>query len=266
MIGAVKSRIRRMLGPDAALGVIAAAHWGPGRRCPVCGARVRRFLQSGYRYRVLSELRVVGGIPRAEDECPVCRANDRTRLLYLYLCDHTRLFAGGERTLHIAPERAIVLKARTLPADTYICGDMDPGRYLAFRPLVPLDVEALPFADASFDLIICNHVLEHVGDDRRAMRELWRTLRPSGRAILQVPIAERLETTREDPSVVTPEARGEVFGQPDHVRLYAAEDYIARLTAAGFRVTLFEAYQSDPDRAYALDVNPYERLFVCWRT
>ena len=266
MIGAMKARIRRTLGPDAALRVIAAAHWGPGRRCPVCGAWVRRFLQSGYHYRVLSELRVVGGIPRAADECPVCRANDRTRLLYLYLRDHTRLFDGGERTLHIAPERAIVLKARALPADTYICGDMEPGRYLSLRPMVPLNVEALPFPDESFELIICNHVLEHVGDDRKAMRALWRALRPSGRAILQVPIAERLKETREDPCAISPEARGEVFGQPDHVRLYAAEDYIRRLSDAGFRVQLFDVYQEDPENAYAFDVNPYERLFVCWRT
>ena len=266
MIRALKSATRRMLGPDAALRLLAAAHWGPGRRCGVCGARVRRFLPPKYTYRVLSELRVVGGIPRAADECPVCRANERTRLLYLYLRDHTRLFDGGARTLHIAPERAIVLKARSLSADTYICGDMDPGRYLPLRPMVPLDVEALPFPDESFDLIICNHVLEHVGDDRRAMREVWRALKPSGRAILQVPIADRLKETREDALVVSPEARAEVFGQPDHVRLYAEGDYIARLSGAGFRVQLFDAYQEDPENAYALDVNPYERLFVCWRT
>jgi SAM-dependent methyltransferase len=98
------------------------------------------------------------------------------------------------------------------------------------------------------------------------MRELWRVLKPSGRAILQVPIAERLKETREDPRVVSPEERGEVFGQPDHVRLYAAEDYIERLSAAGFRVELFDIYQEEPESAYAFDVNPYERLFVCWRT
>jgi SAM-dependent methyltransferase len=134
------------------------------------------------------------------------------------------------------------------------------------RPMVPLNVEDLPFPDESFDLIICNHVLEHVGDDRKAMRELWRALRPAGRAILQVPIADRLNSTREDPSVVSPEARGEVFGQPDHVRLYAPEDYTRRLSEAGFRVQVFDVYQEDPENAYAFDVNPYERLFVCWRT
>jgi SAM-dependent methyltransferase len=266
MSSTLKSQIRSLLPPDAALRVLAAAHWGTRRRCPVCGARVRRFLQSGYSYRVLHELRVVGGIPRAADECPVCRANDRTRLLYLYLRDHTRLFDGGERTLHIAPERAIVLRARSLPAETYVCGDIEPHRYLSLRPMALLDVEALSFADESFDLVICNHVLEHVRDDRKAMRELWRVLKPSGRAILQVPIAERLKQTREDPRVVSPEERGEVFGQPDHVRLYAAEDYIERLSAAGFRVQLFDIYQEEPESAYAFDVNPYERLFVCWRT
>jgi predicted SAM-dependent methyltransferase len=103
---------------------------------------------------------------------------------------------------------------------------------------VKMDITDIRFPDDSFDAIICNHVLEHVVDDRRAMSELYRTLRPGGWAILQVPLSLSLTTTYEDSSIATASGRAEAFGQSDHVRIYA-EDYKDRLERAGFCVSVF---------------------------
>jgi SAM-dependent methyltransferase len=101
--------------------------------------------------------------------------------------------------------------------------------------LLALDLCHLPFLGDSFDAVLCSHVLEHVEDDRRAMRELLRTLRPDGWAILQVPLATTLERTLEDSKVVDPQERRLRFGQSDHVRLYG-QDYFDRLRGEGFIV------------------------------
>ena len=102
--------------------------------------------------------------------------------------------------------------------------------------LCAADATALPYADARFDLVIANHVLEHIEDDWAALAEIRRVLRPGGSAILQVPVAQRLAVTREDPSIRDEEEREDAFGQWDHVRLYGL-DYPQRLEKAGFEVT-----------------------------
>jgi SAM-dependent methyltransferase len=119
-------------------------------------------------------------------------------------------------------------------------GTLEGLRYVTLDIDSPLatvqgDVTALPFDDESFDLILCLHVLEHVLDDRAAMRELFRVLEPGGKAVIQVPPSDLAETF-EDDSVVDPAARERVFGQWDHVRI-CGTDYGTRLEEAGFRVT-----------------------------
>jgi ubiquinone/menaquinone biosynthesis C-methylase UbiE len=111
------------------------------------------------------------------------------------------------------------------------------------RGMVKMDICHMGAGDKRFDAIICSHVLEHVPDDRKAMSELYRVLKPNGWAILLVPIATKLQRTHEDPDIKTPEERERVFGQADHVRLYG-QDYNERLQSAGFRVRVFDAKQS----------------------
>jgi SAM-dependent methyltransferase len=133
--------------------------------------------------------------------------------------------------LHIAPEPHLGRRLREVPGIRYVTGDLAPRRVN-----LRLDIMMLPFPDESFDLVICNHVLEHVFDDQAAMRELCRVLRPGSRAVLQVPIGRALDDTVEEPAAVTEADRIRMFGQRDHVRLYAAGDYMRRLAKAGFRV------------------------------
>ncbi len=126
-----------------------------------------------------------------------------------------------------------------------------------------MDVTNIQFPDASFDVILCNHVLEHVGDDRRAMRELYRVLRPGGWAILQVPMDLSRESTFEDPSVTDPRERTRLFGQWDHVRLYG-RDYALRLRAAGFNLRL-ERFASQLRRETVIEcgLDASEDIYLC---
>lgn len=239
--------------------------WGRRHLCPMCGASVRRYLPEGYAFPVLRELDVVGGEHWPDRTCPVCHANTRSRLLWWYLESRLRVAEGRWRVLHLAPEPCIAQRLRALPGIAYHAADRDPARYAFAGPRCALDVTALPFADARFDLILANHVLEHVEDDILALSELRRTLRPGGHALLQVPIAQRLACTLEDAGARTPEAREQRFGQWDHVRLYGL-DYPTRLERAGFRVQQrVDHRQLDRAEQARWLVNPREVLFLATR-
>jgi SAM-dependent methyltransferase len=203
---------------------------------------------------------VVGGGKRRAG-CYNCGATDRERLVYTYLTEELRLFTTRDRRiLHVAPEASLSRRLRKHGFQQYVCGDkFEPG-YQYPNDVINLDILQLPYPDASFDIIICNHVLEHIQDDYAAMRELLRVLRPGGHAILQVPFAKHAAETYEDPSVTDPERRVQLFGQHDHVRLYGG-DYGDRLKAAGFILSF--AHLADRYPRYGL--NSDEPLFVCMK-
>ena len=234
--------------------VKVAVHRGDRYECPLCGYRSVGWDWAGYDFPVLRDKLVVGA-GRRRSACYQCGSSDRERLVYLYLRDRLRLFANPSHyVLHIAPEPELSVKCAQAQLARYVCGDLagDGQRVQA------VDVTALPYPDASFDLVICNHVLEHVSDDATAMRELCRVLKPKGVAILQVPISANSSATDEDPSIADPREQERRFGQPDHVRLYG-QDYVQRLTAAGFTVTRLRLAQEYPQHG----LHPDEELFVC---
>ncbi|MCM3271234.1 class I SAM-dependent methyltransferase [Paenibacillus elgii] len=118
-----------------------------------------------------------------------------------------------------------------------------------------VDLTAMPYADETFDAVICSHVLEHITEDHKAMTELCRVLKPGGWSILQVPIALNFEEILEDPTVTSPQARKEHFGQDDHVRIYNRKGFVGRLEAAGFHIVLFnlaEKYGVEEANLYGL--------------
>jgi SAM-dependent methyltransferase len=168
--------------------------------------------------------------------------------LYLYLANETDVFVDNARLLHVAPERVLskeFVKHRNID---YLTANLDPN---ARNPgmaevMVKMDVTDIQYPDHSFDAIVCCMVLEHVPDDRKAISEFYRTLKPGGWAVLQVPVSLALENTVEDPTIKTREGREETFGQADHVRLYA-KDYKDRLEKAGFWVEEFE-WTERPER------------------
>ena len=187
-------------------------------QCPVCGNRYRKFMPYGY---VNS---------RENALCPHCLALERHRLMWLYLQNETDFFEAPARVLHIAPEYCFLKRFGRLPQLDYVTADLE-------SPLakVKMDVQRIPFPNGEFDVIFCNHILEHVDDDRQAMRELFRVMRPGGWGIMLSPVNPDRETTYEDPSITDPVQRELHFGQKDHLRDYG-RDYGERLAEAGFDV------------------------------
>lgn len=155
---------------------------------------------------------------------------ERHRLLWLYLQERTRFFSKGYKVLDVAPVKFLADRWEEFFENEY--ESIDLASPLAKRLM---DVTDLKYPPDHFDWIICFHVLEHVPDDRKAMREFFRVLKPGGYGILQVPLFSGL--TYEDPSIVTPDERQKAFGQSDHVRKYGS-DYPDRLQSAGFEVTV----------------------------
>jgi SAM-dependent methyltransferase len=204
---------------------------GRGFQCPFCRWHFRRFLPAGFLYPVLIEKKVIGGHWHQHNVCPRCLSNARERLVFLFLKDRTSVFERHVRLLHLAPEPELASVLSRTPSIQYISADLA-------APLVMshLDIQMMPFPAETFDVVLCNHVMEHVMNDRVAMAEVFRVLRPGGWALLQVPIALALERTVEDSTLVSAAERIRRFGQADHVRLYARGDYIARLQSTGFTV------------------------------
>lgn len=236
-----------------------------GRRfsCSVCGSKLRAMHQSGYAFPILTELQVVGGEVWPNDTCPVCFSHNRTRLIWEYLRREvgvgTALSAG--RVLHFAPEYGLSSRLVAMPGVDYRPVDIEPQRYSHTRGTTFCDATVTGFASGFFDLVICNHVLEHIPDDQAALREIRRILRPGGIAILQVPLST-MGSTIEDPSVTDRFERERRFGQHDHVRIYGS-DYPGRLKEAGFVVEIFDpAERWGRDVVERLRLNPRERVFV----
>jgi len=185
---------------------------------PIDNKSFRSFLPYGYES------------PRPNVLSPSTLSLERHRVLWLYLKNETQLFSKPQKLLHFAPEQAFYKRFKKLSHLDYTTTDL-------FSPLadVKADICNLPFENNSFDFILCNHVLEHIPDDIKAMQELYRVLKPSGIAILQIPQDYNRKTTFEDNSITDPKERAKIFGQYDHVRIYGM-DYFNKLREIGFDV------------------------------
>ena len=184
---------------------------------PIDGSSYRKFLPYGYQNLRQNAL------------CPGTLSLERHRLLWLYLDRKTNFLTDAIRVLHVAPEQVFYKKFKSFSHWDYTTTDLN-------SPLadVKADICALPFEDSTYDFILCNHVLEHIPNDFKAMEELYRVLKPGGTAILQVPLEEGRENTFEDDSITDQQERTSIFGQYDHVRVYG-QDYYNRLQEVGFK-------------------------------
>jgi SAM-dependent methyltransferase len=203
--------------------------------CPICGYKGRFTL----------------AINRPNAECPQCQSMERHRLIKLALDEGFISFRDLD-ILHFAPEPCVVRFSKP-DAKSYLTGDIQPGR--ADRVL---NIENLALEDNSLDLVICSQILEHV-DDRLALAEIKRVLRPTGKALIMVPLIEGWEQTYENSSIVSEEGRDLHFGQKDHIRYYGGQDFRRRLRDAGFS---FTEYTGTPEQCVRYHLIRGERLFV----
>ena len=184
---------------------------------PIDNKSFRKFLPYGYE------------VQRQNVLSPSTLSLERHRLLWLYLTNETNFFTSKKKVLHMAPEQCFLTRFRKLNHD-YVTADIDSQ-----IADVTADIINLPFNDNSFDVIFCNHVLEHVQDDTRAMKELFRVMKKGGMGIFQVPQDLNRNVTFEDNSITNPKERAKIFGQYDHVRVYG-KDYFDKLRSIGFEV------------------------------
>lgn len=213
--------------------------------CPVCKSKLRVFLP-------------FGETPRPNAHCPNCGSLERHRALWL-LMQQLNWYRKGMRVLHFAPEPIFYQLFSSLKDIDYWSVDLNPNMP-GVRKAV--DITNITFDDDSFDLIMCTHVLEHIPDDRKAMAELYRVLKPkTGIAFLNVPLYD-IPVTFENPEYNTPELRLKYFGQKDHVRKYG-HDYPERLKVAGFAVQVFAAADVDEKLIERYGLRKKGKTFIC---
>ena len=234
------------------------------KECPVCGKKVKEFLPLPEYYMVESKKY---GFPYSADEaetmnykaysCPNCGASDRERLFALYInkyLDRTKKY----RLLDIAPAQPLRSFLKRKINIVYRCADLmdkdvdDTG----------VDIMDMGYSDKSFDIFICSHVLEHVTDDQKAMRELYRILDDGGAGIAMVPIILSIEKIDEDPSITDVAERWKRFGQDDHVRLYPKKIFTDRLKESGFTVKEITQRDFEKDSFIINGISPKSVLYI----
>lgn len=207
-----------------------------------------------YLTKILSRT-ISGSMPKSEVYCPVCErsfyffirikndnisplwgAKSRHRLEWLYLKQETDFLERRTDLLHIAPEYCLFQRLQVMENINYYPGDKFEEGYGVQKGVHQLDLTRLTMPDESFDCIICNHILEHIPDDHKAMTEMFRVLKKGGKAIIMVPIDLDRQETYENWNIKTADDRTKHFGQWDHVRFYSL-DIVQRLASVGFKVS-----------------------------
>ena len=235
---------RRVLQKGVVIPLLKVKYSGNQHYCPVCRSGISMFKD-------------FGKPPRPNAHCPICKLLERHRLDWLFFQRKTNLFNRlPKRMLHVAPEEAFKLKFADIAHLDYITAD------LRHPEMVRMDITAIPCPDDCFDMVYCSHVLEHVPDDRKAIREFYRVLKPDGWALLQVPVTS--EKTFEDPTIMDPSVRERLFGYCDHVRC-CGPDYKDRLEEAGFRTTVFTATDivDDKEDLLRMGIQRGRIIFYC---
>lgn len=225
--------------------LISIFYTGNNVDCPICRKSFKKFFPYGRE-------------ARDNALCTNCLSLERHRLIYLYLKRETSIFTKNTQLLHIAPEACLIDIFRKSDNIEYTTADL-------YSPLadIKMDIHNMPFDDNNFDFILCNHVLEHVENDIKALSEIKRVLKKGGRAIVQVPFYHPIpDKTIEDKSITSKADREKIYGQDDHVRKYG-KDYDKRLKEVGLKTMVVNQNKflsNSEQKMYAIDST--ESLYV----
>lgn len=227
------------------LKVLSLFYRGNKLEDPITGKKFRKFLPYGRMH------------SRKNALSPDSLSLERHRLMWLYLKEQSDFFTAPHKVLHIAPEFCFIKRFKKMKNLEYITGDLESP-----WADVKMDINAMPFENDTFDVVFCNHVLEHIPDDVHAMKEILRVMKPGGWSILQVPQNYDMEKTDEDLTITDPQERERRFLQSDHFRLYG-RDYADRLKAAGFEVEENKmVMEMDPALLERYALLPTEVLYI----
>ena len=231
---------------EALLAVRALLFVGNKHVCPCCGWKLRAFTHGGTSFKT-----------RHHGYCPRCNAKARHRRDWLFLQEKTNLFRDDLRVLHVSPKYSLLRRLQRMGNLDYTAVDL----YTRPHMDVKMNLAATPLRSNIFDAIICIHVLEHVKDDRSAMHELYRVLKPGGWALISVPVRFD-QPTYEDPTITTPDGRRRAFGETSHYRVYG-NDLAERLEAYGFQVQIDYGQDLDAQTMARYGLLDDENVFFC---
>jgi|FLOH01.1.fsa_nt_gi SAM-dependent methyltransferase len=236
-------------------------------RCPICEHSFRSMLPVGFDLEVIKEKNIIGAGIRNNALCPYCQSTDRDRLIFLFLKNKTSILKQKVKILHIGPEPSLYSVLKKQKNIFYITGTKYSEGIYYHKDISSIDLLQIPFTDGEFDMVICNHVLEHIIDDGKAMSEIFRVLNSHGIAVVQVPLSNTIGETYEDFTITSPKLREKHFGQFDHVRIYYSEDYKNRLENAGFKVKTYNPFDDDAnhDNLIPLSINRNENLYIGYK-
>jgi predicted SAM-dependent methyltransferase len=235
---------------------------GNGFTCNFCNASYRNFVPEYPSPNIADAIHsnaVIAGYGK-NVFCPDCMSKNRERLL-LAVMQHM-IVVKNKTILHFSPEKLLFNYLKKEATVTTV--DIMPGFYKKIDHAISFsDATNLHFKDESFDMVIANHILEHIPEDLKAMKEMYRVLKSGGMALLQVPYSEKLNDTIEDPYIDNPALQEQLYGQKDHVRIYALTNYLDRLSTAGFRIKVLNAEVLEQFKNFAIQDG--EKVIICYK-